>query len=156
MSDEENEIQEAKQVNPLDLLPKSTLNLVQWKKMYSNNDTDIAMKWLWENFDYSGYSIWKVDYNYNNELKMTFMSNNLIGGFYRELEKYNKYCFGNLVVRGRDNDNIITGYFIFRGQGNILAEFDNFTFTKINNSIPFEDIYSVFAWENCVSGKTFK
>lgn len=34
----------------LDLLPPSNFKLDDWKRMYSNNDTDVAMKWFWENF----------------------------------------------------------------------------------------------------------
>lgn len=34
----------------LDLLPPSKFKMDEWKRMYSNNDTDVAMKWFWENF----------------------------------------------------------------------------------------------------------
>ncbi|KAJ2537731.1 hypothetical protein EV175_006634, partial [Coemansia sp. RSA 1933] len=65
----------------LDLLPKPSMNLNEWKRVYSNEDTrEVAMPWLWKNFDAEGYSLWKVEYNYNSELTKLFMTNNLIGG----------------------------------------------------------------------------
>lgn len=66
--------------HPLESLPKPTMILDDWKRKYSNEDTrQVAMPWFWENFNPEDYSLWKVDYKYNNELTMTFMSNNLIG-----------------------------------------------------------------------------
>ncbi|CAG8737392.1 3373_t:CDS:2, partial [Acaulospora colombiana] len=85
----------------LDLLPPSSLNLEEWKRFYSNNDTrPNAINWFWEHFDPEGYSIWRVDYKYNSELKQIFMSSNLIGGFFNRLERARKYAFGSLLVLG--------------------------------------------------------
>jgi elongation factor 1-gamma len=42
-----------KEKNPLDLLPKSTFNLEDWKRAYSNKDTrgpGGALEWLYEKF----------------------------------------------------------------------------------------------------------
>ncbi|KAI9593497.1 glutathione S-transferase [Syncephalis fuscata] len=67
----------------LELLPPTSLNLEEWKRVYSNNDTKpTAMNWFWEHFDAEGYSIWRVVYKYNDELTKVFMSSNLIGGFF--------------------------------------------------------------------------
>lgn len=77
--------------NPLDLLPKSPLVLDAWKRFYSNNETrPDACDWFWANYDAEGYSIWRCDYKYNDELKMTFMSSNLVGGFFQRLESARK------------------------------------------------------------------
>ena len=65
--------------HPLEALPKPTLALDDWKRKYSNEKIDVALAWFWENFNAEEYSLWKVDYKYNDELTMTFMSNNLIG-----------------------------------------------------------------------------
>lgn len=52
-----------------------------WKRTYSNNDTKtVAMPFFWENFDKENYSIWHCEYKYPEELKMVFMSCNLITG----------------------------------------------------------------------------
>ncbi len=83
------------------MLPPSSLNLDDWKRFYSNNDTrPNAINWFWEHFDPEGYSIWRVDYKYNDELTKVFMSSNLIGGFFNRLERARKYAFGSLVVLG--------------------------------------------------------
>ena len=69
--------------HPLEGLPKATLVLDDWKRKYSNEETrEVALPWFWENFKADEYSIWKVEYKYNDELTMTFMTSNLIGNFY--------------------------------------------------------------------------
>jgi elongation factor 1-gamma len=66
--------------HPLEALPKPTLVLDEWKRKYSNEDArTVALPWFWENYKPDEYSLWQFDYKYNNELGMTFMSNNLIG-----------------------------------------------------------------------------
>ena len=34
----------------------------EWKRQYSNNDTDVALKWFWEHYNPKDYSLWRVDY----------------------------------------------------------------------------------------------
>ncbi len=79
--DEEEEDKPApKPKHPLEGLEKATLALDDWKRKYSNEETrEVALPWFWENFKPEEYSLWKVDYKYNDELSMTFMSSNLIG-----------------------------------------------------------------------------
>jgi elongation factor 1-gamma len=80
VDDEEEEDKPApKPKHPLDLLPRSTFVLDDWKRKYSNEETPVSMKWFWENMNFEEFSIWRVDYKYNEELTMTFMSSNLIG-----------------------------------------------------------------------------
>ncbi|KAG0359444.1 hypothetical protein BC939DRAFT_439283 [Gamsiella multidivaricata] len=146
----------------LDLLPAAKMPLDEWKRQYSNNDTPVAMKWLWENIDLSAdYSIWKVDYKYNDELTKLYMSNNLAGGLMNRLERARKYAFGCLVVAGEDNANIITGYFIVRGNADEMieeitdaADYDSYTWVKVNvDDAEKEKINQVFAWEGSIDGK---
>ncbi|KAI8330141.1 hypothetical protein EDC96DRAFT_471057 [Choanephora cucurbitarum] len=150
----------------LDLLPPSPFILDAWKREYSNNDTKDAIKWFWEHFDPEGFSIWKVDYKYNDELTQTFMSNNLIGGFYARLERAHKYAFASMIVRGTNNNNNISGYFVIRGQEvpyeiYDAADYESYNFQKIEPSQyeeKKEEIFKYFAWdfEDCVDGKVFK
>lgn len=66
--------------HPLELLPRATFVLDDWKRKYSNEETrEVALPWFWENVNFEEYSIWKVDYKYNDELTLTFMTANLIG-----------------------------------------------------------------------------
>ncbi|KAL9547278.1 hypothetical protein MBANPS3_006247 [Mucor bainieri] len=150
----------------LDLLPPSKFIMDAWKREYSNNDTKDAIKWFWDNFDSEGYSIWKVDYKYNDELTLTFMSNNLIGGFYARLERAHKYAFGSMIVRGENNNNTISGYFVIRGQEVPFeiydaADYGSYDFQKIEPAQyeeKKEEFYKYLAWEfdDCVDGKVFK
>jgi hypothetical protein len=42
------------------------MNLIDLKVKYSNTDTKTEFcPWFYENFDKEGYSIWKVDFKYN-------------------------------------------------------------------------------------------
>lgn len=157
---------EPKPKSALDLLPPSPFVMDAWKRMYSNNDTDVAMKWFWENHDPQGYSIWKADYKYNDELTQTFMSNNLIGGFYARLERAHKYAFGSMVVRGTNNNNTISGYWLIRGQEvpyeiYDAADYDSYNFTKIEPAQYEEkkkEIEDYMSWnfEDLADGKIFK
>jgi elongation factor 1-gamma len=66
--------------HPLELLPRATFALDDWKRKYSNEETrEVALPWFWENMNFEEYSIWQVDYKYNDELTLTFMTANLIG-----------------------------------------------------------------------------
>jgi len=146
----------------LDLLPAAKMPLDEWKRQYSNNDTPVAMKWLWENIDLTAdYSFWKVDYKYNDELTKLYMSNNLAGGLMNRLERARKYAFGCLVVAGEDNANVITGYFIVRGNAEEMieeitdaADYDSYNWVKISvDDENKQKINQVFAWEGSVEGK---
>ncbi|EGF79252.1 hypothetical protein BATDEDRAFT_37118 [Batrachochytrium dendrobatidis JAM81] len=150
-----------KEKNPLDLLPKSSMVLDEWKRVYSNNDTrPTAVDWFWANFDPQGYSIYKVDYKYNSELAMVFMSSNLVGGFFQRLESSRKYAFGSLVILGEDGNNQITGYFVFRGQGipfevSDCPDFESYDFVKVDHtdSAVRAEFEAVLAWDETINGK---
>lgn len=105
-----------KKKDPLDLLPAGSFNMDEWKRCFSNNDDDVALKWFWENFDSEHYSIWRGDYNYNDELSMVFMSCNLIGGMYQRLEKLKKNAFASAGVFGENDNSSISGVWVFKGQ----------------------------------------
>jgi len=79
--DEEDEPAPApKPKHPLDQLPRATFVLDELKRKYSNEETrEVALPWFWENVNFDEYSLWRVDYKYNDELTMTFMTSNLIG-----------------------------------------------------------------------------
>ena len=78
--EEEEDKPAPKPKHPLEALPKPTLVLDDWKRKYSNEETrEVALPWFWENFKPDEYSLWRVDYKYNDELTMTFMTSNLIG-----------------------------------------------------------------------------
>ncbi|KAF2271642.1 uncharacterized protein EI97DRAFT_497137 [Westerdykella ornata] len=164
--EEEEEKPAPKPKHPLDALPRATFVLDDWKRKYSNEDTrEVALPWFWENCNFEEYSIWKVDYKYNNELTLTFMTSNLIGGFFARLEASRKYIFGAASVYGQSNDSIIKGAFVIRGD-NALAAFDvapdyeSYEFTRLDPNKPEdrEFVNDQWAWDKpiVVDGKTYE
>ncbi|KAI9019052.1 hypothetical protein DFJ74DRAFT_708251 [Hyaloraphidium curvatum] len=166
MEDEEEAPQEKKKPNAMDLLPPSPFNLDNWKRFYSNNNTrPDAVNYFWDNFDKEGWSMWRLDYKYNDELTLwvfVFMSSNLIGGFFQRLEACRKYAFGTLIVFGEDGKNEIHGYFIIRGQEvpeilKDVPDYESYNFTKVDTTDPavrknWEDY---IAWDGDLEGMKF-
>jgi len=105
-----------KEKDPFATLPAGSFIMDEWKKMYSNNPEDTAMPWFWENFDHENYSIWYCEYMYPEELRLTFMSANLVGGMMQRLDKLRKYAFGAVAVFGSNNNSSISGVWCWRGQ----------------------------------------
>lgn len=137
--------------HPCDLLPRATFVLDDFKRFYSNNDEPVAMKWFWENCNFEEYSIWKCRYKYNDELTLTFMSNNLIGGFNTRLEGSRKYVFGCASVYGENNDSIIEGAFVIRGQEylpvfDVAPDYESYEFTKLDPKNAEDRAYVEVQW----------
>ena len=164
---------EPKAKHPIEALPRATFPLDEWKRQYSNTDTPVALKWFWENVNFDEYSIWKLRYKYNDELTMTFMSNNLIGGFNTRLEGSRKYLFGSASVYGVNNDSIIEGAFVIRGDEyvpvfDVAPDYESYEFTKLDRNKPEdrEFLENMWSWEKPISangkeythaaGKVFK
>ena len=149
--DEDEVPKETKPKHPLDLLPKASLPLDEWKRQYSNNDGPTAMKWFWENVNSEEYSLWKVKYKYNEDLTLTFMSNNLIGGFNNRLEASRKYLFGCLSVFGKNNDSVIEGAFVIRGQEalpafDVAPDYESYEFIKLDPTSADDKAYVEASW----------
>ncbi|KAF8154270.1 elongation factor 1-gamma [Crassisporium funariophilum] len=161
--DDEPSVVEEKVKNPLDDLPKSTLNLEDWKRAYSNKETrgpGGALEWLYENFDYEGYSAWRLDFKYNEELTQTFMSSNQIGGFFNRLEASRKYLFGSVGVLGTSGDSVIAGALILRGQEakpvvDAAPDWESYSYTKLDlkNDADKAFFEAALAWDLEIDGK---
>ncbi|KAM0518642.1 hypothetical protein ACHAPE_004406 [Trichoderma viride] len=150
--------------HPLEALPKASLPLDEWKRQYSNSETPEALKWFWENVKFDEYSLWKVAYKYNDELTLTFMSNNLIGGFNNRLEGSRKYLFGCASVYGANNDSVIEGAFVIRGQEyvpvfDVAPDYESYEFIKLDPSKPEDRAYveAQWSWDKpvTVNGKEY-
>ncbi|KAK0255812.1 hypothetical protein B0A54_11074 [Friedmanniomyces endolithicus] len=124
--------------HPLEALPRATFVIDDWKRKYSNEETrEVALPWFWENCKFDEYSIWQIDYKYNEELTQTFMTSNLIGGFFARLEGSRKYIFGCASVYGVKDDSIVRGAFVIRGQEALPAfevapDVDSYEFKKLD------------------------
>lgn len=160
---------EKKPKNPLDLLPPSNFNLEDWKRVYSNSETrPDAVKYFWDNYDPAGYCMYKLDYKYNSELTRIFMTCNLVSGLFQRMDPVRKYCYGNMLIFGEDNNNFITGMFIYRGseippEMKDVPDFESYDFTRVDPSDPAvrEMWNSYIAWDLETNlpfnqGKTFK
>ncbi|EJF60198.1 elongation factor 1-gamma [Dichomitus squalens] len=163
--EEEDDIpkEEPKAKNPLDSLPKSSFNLEDWKRAYSNKDTrgpDGALEWFYQNYDPEGFSVWRVDFKYNNELTQTFMSSNQIGGFFNRLEASRKYLFGSMGVLGETNNSIISGVLIARGQDikpvvDVAPDWESYEYKRLDLNNPEDKAFfeAALAWDLEVDGK---
>ncbi|KND93851.1 Elongation factor 1-gamma 1 [Tolypocladium ophioglossoides CBS 100239] len=151
--------------HPCEALPKSSFALDEWKRYYSNKETPEALKWFWENVPLEeDYSIWRCDYKYNDELTLTFMSNNLIGGFNTRLEGSRKYIFGCASVYGVSNDSVIQGAFVIRGQDfepvfDVAPDYESYQFIKLDpkKAEDREFVEAQWSWEKpvTVNGKEY-
>lgn len=152
---------EKKVAHPLAALGNAKMVLDNWKRVYSNEDTrEKALPWFWENYDPEEWSLWKVAYKYNDELTMTFMSNNLVGGFFNRLSASTKYLFGSCVVYGENNNNGIVGAFLVRGQDflpafEVAPDWESYEFTKLDasNAQDKDFVEHMWAWDKPVNGQ---
>lgn len=88
-----------------------------FKRSYSNEDTaTVAVPFFWDNFDKEGWSIWKCAYRYPEELKLVFMTSNLVSGMFQRLDKLRKYAFASVLILGENNNNQVEGIWVLRGQ----------------------------------------
>lgn len=160
--------------HPLEALGKPSQPLDEWKRIYSNEETrETAIPWFWEHYNPEEWSLYKVDYKYNDELTLTFMSNNLVGGFFNRLSGSTKYLFGTLVVYGENNNNGITGFFLVRGQDyapafDVAPDWESYSYTKLDHTDAATKsfINNMLAWDEPVEvngekreiadGKVFK
>ncbi|KFY21400.1 hypothetical protein V493_07447 [Pseudogymnoascus sp. VKM F-4281 (FW-2241)] len=166
VEDEEEEpvVEAPRAKHACEALPKPTVPIDEWKRQYSNLDTPDALKWFWEHYNPEEYSLWAVDYKYNDELTQVFMTANLIGGFFTRLEASRKYIFGCASVYGTANDSIIKGAFVIRGQDefpcfDVAPDYESYKFTKLDASKPEdrEFVNDQWTWEKplVVNGKEY-
>uniref|UniRef100_A0A915DGP7 EF-1-gamma C-terminal domain-containing protein n=1 Tax=Ditylenchus dipsaci TaxID=166011 RepID=A0A915DGP7_9BILA len=107
---------EPKSTDPFADFPKGTFDMDAFKRVYSNEDTEaMAIPHFWNNFDPEHYSIWHCEYKFPEELKLTFMSCNLISGMFQRLEPLKKNAFGSVILFGSDNNASISGVWVWRG-----------------------------------------
>jgi hypothetical protein len=108
---------EPKQKDPFAEMPKTSFNMDEFKRVYSNEDTaEKALPYFWKNFDKENLSIWFCEYKFPEDLTQIFMTCNLVSGFFQRLEKLRKNAFGSMCVFGENNNNTITGVWFWRGQ----------------------------------------
>ncbi|KAF7458119.1 putative elongation factor 1-gamma [Cryptosporidium felis] len=144
-SGEASEEKPKKKENPLDSLPPTSMNMDEWKRVYSNTKDlrGVAMPWLSQNFDYKGYSFYYMKYNkLPDELDVAFRASNMVGGFLQRLDNnFRKYSFGVINIVGQGNEFDYQGVFMFRGleipeEMQSHPSFEYHTFKKLDFSKP--------------------
>jgi len=156
---------EPKQKDPFAEMPKTSFNMDEFKRVYSNEDTaEKALPYFWKNFDKENLSIWFCEYKYPEDLTQIFMTCNLVSGFFQRLDKLRKNAFGSMCVFGENNNNTITGIWFWRGQDLAFqlspdwqVDYDSFSWKKLSpddeNTKKLVNQY--FLWEGEHNGKKF-
>uniref|UniRef100_A0A0D6QV55 Uncharacterized protein n=1 Tax=Araucaria cunninghamii TaxID=56994 RepID=A0A0D6QV55_ARACU len=117
--EEEEEAPKPKAKNALDLLPKTDMDIDEWKRLYSNTKTnfrEIAIKGFWDKYDPEGYSLWFCEYKYNDENTVSFVTLNKVTGFLQRMDLVRKYAFGKMLIIGDQPPFKVKGLWLFRGQ----------------------------------------
>ncbi|EDV29830.1 Elongation factor 1-gamma [Trichoplax sp. H2] len=163
--DDDEKPKESKKPDPFANLAKSAFVLDAFKRVYSNEDTEkVAIPYFWENFDKEGFSIWKGEYKYPEDLKKIFMSCNLVSGMFQRIEKLKKHAFGSVCIFGKDGDSTISGIWIMRGQElifnldedwNIDAPSYEFVKLDVDKSDDKKLINEYLLWEGDFGGRKF-
>lgn len=129
--------------DPLALLPKGNMDMDDFKRKYSNNPPDVSIPYFWEKFDPEHYSVWYCKYKYPEELKMIFMTCNLVGGMFQRLEGLRKHGFGVMSIFGVDRNNDISGVWFWRGTGlvfelsnDLTVDYDSYDWKKLDHNDP--------------------
>jgi elongation factor 1-gamma len=91
-------------------------------------------------------------------------SNICIGGFFNRLEASRKFLFGSMSVYGQNNDSIIRGVFLTRGQEatpafEVAPDWESYKFTKLDPK-KAEDralVEAEWSWDKPIeaNGKTY-
>ncbi|ESO12389.1 hypothetical protein HELRODRAFT_105304 [Helobdella robusta] len=163
--EDENEFAEKPTSDPFAALPKGSFNMDEFKRVYSNNDTKkVALPYFWEKFEKDNYSIWFCEYKYPEELKLIFMSCNLVSGMFQRLDRMRKHSFGSMIVFGEDNKNTISGVWFWRGQDlafkladDLQIDYESYTWKKLDPSSEETKklVEEYFSWEGHFEGKKF-
>jgi len=151
--------------DPFAEIPAGSWVMDDFKRFYSNNDEDKSIPYFWEKFDAEHYSIWFCEYLYPDELTMTFMSSNLIGGMFQRLDKLRKYAFGSVAVFGSNNNSSISGVWVWRGQDlafekseDLQIDYSSYKWTKMDpkSEETKAKVEQYFKWEGTDSkGRKF-
>lgn len=89
------------------------------------------------------------------------MSSNQITGFFNRLEASRKYLFGSVGVLGSNNDSVISGVFILRGQDvvpvvDVAPDYESYEYKKLdvdNNEADKAFFEAALAWDLELEGR---
>ncbi|XP_069116628.1 elongation factor 1-gamma-like [Argopecten irradians] len=153
-------------------LPKGNFNYDEFKREYSNKDTlKEALPYFWKHFEPENMSIWFCEYNYKDELKQVFMTNNLIRGMFQRLDKMRKNSFGSMCILGESKAHNISGVWFWKGSGLAFelsedwkVDYESYTWKKLDPNDPktkqlvqdYFDMADVVDGKKCLEGSIYK
>uniref|UniRef100_A0A7S3JJA6 Glutathione transferase n=1 Tax=Euplotes harpa TaxID=151035 RepID=A0A7S3JJA6_9SPIT len=109
---------EEKDVDPLDLLPPTSLNLNDFKFWFINHENREAAfdEFVESKLDRAGWSFWDLRYiKYKGEGEKLYKTNNLLNGFIQRAEHFNKHSYGVHMIYGEEPNLDIKGVWMWRG-----------------------------------------
>ena len=107
-----------KEVDPLDQLPPTSMNLNEFKFWFINHkDREAAFdEFVKDRLDRDGWSFWDLRYiKYKNEGQKLYKTNNLLNGFIQRAEPFGKHSFGVHMIYGDEPNLEIKGVWMWRG-----------------------------------------
>jgi elongation factor 1-gamma len=154
-----------KKGDPFDKYPKPKFNLEEFKRIYSNEDTETkAIPYLLDNIDWENWSLWTGTYKFAEDLGLVFMSCNLISGMMQRLDKMRKNCFASICLFGENNNSTITGLWLWRGDELAFelspdwqVDYESYDWTKVDPKAESTKklIKEYLTWEGDFDGKKF-
>ncbi|KAK7105071.1 hypothetical protein V1264_019689 [Littorina saxatilis] len=151
--------------DPFLAFPKGTFDMDEWKRTYSNEDTEkVAIPYFWKNFDKENYSVWYCEYTEDLSDMVTFQVCNLVSGMFQRLEKLRKNAFGSVAIFGDSKNNSIGGVWFWRGHELAFKlspdwqiDYESYKWTKLNPDDPKDKktINEYWLWEGDFGGKKF-
>jgi len=154
----------AKPKDPFEKFPKGTLNMDDFKRVYSNEEVTVSIPYFWEKFDKENFSLWYCEYKFPKELTLVFMSCNLITGMFQRLDKMRKNAFGSVILFGADNSSTISGVWAWRGHELAFdlspdwqVDYESYSWKKLdpNTEDTKKLVNEYFSWSGDFGGKKF-
>uniref|UniRef100_A0A672IYL3 Elongation factor 1-gamma n=1 Tax=Salarias fasciatus TaxID=181472 RepID=A0A672IYL3_SALFA len=93
--------------------PQAASQVLQWVSFADSEIIPPASAWV---FPTLGIMQFNKQYKFPEELTLTFKSCNLITGMFQRLDKLRKNAFASVILFGTNNDSVISGIWVFRGQ----------------------------------------
>ena len=131
--------------NPLDSLPKSKMDLDQFKRDFlaaADKRKFLQEKFFNQIFDNEGYSLWYVEYiKAEGECEKMLNTSNLCFIYMQRFDKFGRYGFGVQGIFGEEPQLSIKGVYMWRGKElpffmTQLDQFEYYTKRKLDTNNP--------------------
>jgi len=146
--------------------PEATMDMDAWKRTFSNEKDDAKiLEYFFKHFPSENYSVWQSNYKYNDELTMSFMASNMVGGMFQRIEKLRKHAFASVIIFGEANKLEIEGIWIWRGHDLVFplcedwtTDYETYDWKKLDydSADTKKKITEFFSWEGEFDGRKFE